>query len=124
MLEHVDVLGACGPHRQRLRQACAVGGQRLGGEAGAGAGPEAAELGIDARAVGEDRELVRRVKRDEVARAWPRRGECVPAGGGEHALDEALAEAGVGQAAFLFHRQERQRIGEGGGEPATADAAR
>jgi hypothetical protein len=58
------------------------------------------------------------------SRARPRRDEGLPARGGEDALDEALADARVGEPAFLLHRQQRERVDERGGEEPASDATR
>jgi hypothetical protein len=120
VLQHVDVAGAGGADRQRLHEARAVGRQRLAREA---AGDETPQRGVVTRAVGQNRELVSGVEGVQVTSPRTRLAERRPAGGGEHARDEALPEAGVGQPAFLLDRQQGQRVGDGGGEHPAAHRA-
>jgi hypothetical protein len=62
--------------------------------------------------VGQHRELLRRVERDEITGPRPARHEGPPPGHCEDALDEILAERRVTEAAFLLDRQHGKACGQ------------
>ncbi len=74
------------------------------------AGHQPAEGRVVARAVGKDRELVGGVEGDEIAgpRLAPR--ERLPARGGEHALDEVLADPAIASGGPPLRREARADV--------------
>lgn len=119
VLQQVGVTATGGADGQRGHEADTVRGQDVGAKTRSGGGHEPAEPRLGARAVGEERELVGGVEGDQVARSWPRAGERLPARGREHALDEVLADAGVGRPALLLDRERGERIRQRGSEQPT-----
>jgi hypothetical protein len=62
--------------------------------------------------VRQDRELLRRVKRHEIAGTRAAREKVAPPGGGEDALDEIFADPGIAEPSFLLDRQQGKTLGQ------------
>ncbi len=67
---------------------------------------EATQFVVARRRVGQQSHLVRGVKLHEIAERPPGLKKVFQPAIGEHALDEVLAEPGIGQAALLFDRKQ------------------